>query len=74
MRGLENDHVISRIMKGLKFFIGIGDQTDTQTNRHVNGMIDPARRAESVKISVHLMDIIFYNETQYLADLGKARG
>ena len=49
--------MISGPMKGLKNPHGewttethIDMQTDTQTNRHVDSMTDPAQRAESVKI------------------------
>ena len=48
MRGLETNHVISGPMRGLKQ--SACGMDIKQTDKRVDSMTDPAKRAESVKI------------------------
>ena len=67
MRGLETDHVISGPMRGLKInFTWRGQHSNTHSDRHRNSMIDPAQRAESVKMTVKLY-IKALNKTGYMS-------
>ena len=56
MRRLENYHVISRPMRGLKTAYN-GTHRHTHTGGHCDSMTDPAQRAQSVKNSNHPLKI-----------------